>query len=157
MTNKIGSNDKIKEIKITKFRIVLKIMKLLLFSLIRMKWYSPIVSEITVDQLNDRINSNMSPIIVDVRERVEFYGAKGSWRKYGYIPNAKSIPIMQLAANLEDLSASKEKEIVTICPGGGMSMIAAEFMVKAGFNDVKSLKGGMDQWDRKGYTTTTEI
>lgn len=149
------SNDKIKEIKISKFRIVLKIMKLFLFSLIRMKWYVPGVSEITVDQLNNRINSNLSPIIVDVRDRREFYGAEGSPSNYGHILNAKSIPILDLSVNLKSLSSFKEKEIVTICPGGGMSLIAAEIMVKAGFDDVKSLKGGMDLWVKKGYTTTT--
>lgn len=151
------NKDEIKEIRISTFRMVLKIMKLFLFSLIRMRWYVPGVSEITVDELNDRINSNQSPIIIDVRDRIDFYGAEGSMRKYGHILNAISIPIMQLSANLKELSSFKEKEIVKICPGGGMSLISAEIMVKAGFEKVYSLKGGMDQWDRKGYPTTTDI
>ena len=155
MVNKMENKDEIKEIKISTFRMVLKFLKLFLFSLVRMKWYIPGVSEMTVDQLNDRINSNLSPIIIDTRDKREFYGAEGSWRKYGHIPNAKLVPIMQLSANLENLSSFKEKEIVTICPGGGMSMIAAEIMVKVGFKDVKSLKGGMDKWHKKGYHTTT--
>ena len=149
--------ETIKEIKISKFRMVLKFAKLFLFSIVRTKWFIPGVSEITVDELNDRINSNVAPIIVDTRDRVEFYGAEGSWRKYGYIKNSRSIPIMQLTANLKNLSSFIDDEIVTICPGGGMSLIAAEIMVKAGFKDVKSLKRGIDEWDRKGYPTTTEI
>jgi len=157
MVKKLENEDEIKEIKISTFRMVLKILKLFLFSLIRMRWYVPGVSEITVDELNDRINSNQSPIIIDVRDRIDFYAAEGSYRKYGHIPNAKSIPIMHLSANLKELSSFKEREIVKICPGGGMSLISAEIMVKAGFTDVKSLKGGMDQWDRKGYPTTTDI
>ncbi len=149
------NKDEIKETKISTFRMVLKIMKMFFFKFIRRKWYLPGVSEITVDELNDKINSNQSPIIIDLRDRREFYGAEGSLSNYGHILNAKSIPILDLSVNLKTLSSFKEKEIVTICPGGGMSLIAAESMVKAGFDDVKSLKGGMDLWVKKGYTTTT--
>ncbi len=44
--------------------------------------------------------------------------------------------------------------IVTICPGGGMSLIAVDIMVDAGFKSVKSLTGGMELWVEKGYPTT---
>jgi rhodanese-related sulfurtransferase len=62
---------------------------------------------------------------------------------------------LELESNLEDLDSFKEKEIVTICPGGGMSLAAVDILTKAGFTDVKSLKGGLDLWRRKGYPTTT--
>ena len=145
----------IKEIKISKFRMVLKILKLFLFTLFRTKWFLPGVSEITVDELHDRIQSNNTPLMVDTRDRVEFYAAEGSWKKYGHIEGSRNIPIFELTANLSELAPYKEKEIVTFCPGGGMSLVAAEIMVKAGFTDVKSLKGGTDDWDRKGYPTIT--
>lgn len=70
------------------------------------------------------------------------------------IPNSKMIPILELAANLEDLQLYLEKEIVTICPGGGMSLIAVDIMVDANFKNVKSLTGGMELWVKKGYPTT---
>ena len=157
MVNEMEDENKIKEVKIGKFRITLKFLKLFLFTLFRTKWFLPGVSEITADMLHDRINSSETPILIDTRDRVEFYGAEGSWRKYGHIQDSMSIPIMHLAPNLGDLSSFKEKEIVTICPGGGMSLVAAEIMVKAGFKDVKNLKAGIDDWDRKGYPTTTEL
>jgi len=115
----------------------------------------PGIPEIKVDKLYDLINSNQSPLIVDCRDKTEFYALEGRIKKYGHIPNAKLIPIFQLAANLENLSSFKDKEIVTICPGGGASLVAAEIMIKAGFTDVKSLRGGMNKWDKKGYPTTT--
>ena len=34
---------------------------------------------------------------------------------------------------------------------------AAEIMVKAEFKDVKSLKGGMELWYKRGYPTTNEL
>jgi len=137
------------------FKMFFKIIRLFWYRVVRRKWYIPDVSEINVDQLNDLIVSNRSPIIIDCRDRREFYGTDGADKKYGHIPKALCIPIMELSTKFEDLSSFKEKEIVTICPGGGMSLVAAEILTKAGFKDVKSLTGGMDLWHKKGYPTTT--
>lgn len=106
-------------------------------------------SEITVDELLDRVNSDRPPLLIDVRSPAEFNGG------YGHIPNARSIPVLELESNFEDLDSFKEKEIVTMCPGGGMSLVAVEILTKAGFKDVKSLKGGTDLWHKNGYPTTT--
>jgi len=149
------NSNTIKEIEISNTRIILKLFKLFLFSLIRFRFYIPGVSEIKVDKLYDLIKSNQSPLIIDCRDRTEFYAVEGSYKKYGHIPNAKLLPIFQFTANLVHLSSFKDKEIVAICPGGGMSLVVAEIMVKAGFTNVKSLRGGMNKWHRKGYPTTT--
>jgi rhodanese-related sulfurtransferase len=106
-------------------------------------------SEISVDHLLERMNSNLPPLIIDIRSAPEFNGAEG------HIPNAKSIPIGELTSNLENLHSSKEKEIVTICPGGGMSLVAVDLLTEAGFKDVKSLHGGFDLWVKNRYPTTT--
>ncbi len=103
--------------------------------------------EITVDDLLDCINSNWSPLIIDIRTVQEFAD--------GHIPSARSISLTELASNLENLQSFKEKEIVTICPGGGLSLVAFDILVKAGFKDVKSLRGDMNLWRKKGYPTTT--
>lgn len=139
--------------EISKFKMVLKFAKLFLYRIGKRKWFIPAVSEITVDQLNYLIFSNRSPLILDVRDKKDFNAEEGSYRKYGHIAGAMCIPIMELSAHLRDISSYKDTRIVTICPGGGMSLIAAEILVKAGFLDVKSLKGGMDLWHQKGYTT----
>lgn len=155
MTTEKENEYKIQEIKIGKFRMGLKFIKLFLFTIFRTKWFIPGVSETTVDELKDLIESNNAPLIVDTRDRIEFYAAEGSWRKYGHIQGSKCVPIMELTANLQNLSSYKDKKIVTICPGGGMSLVAAEIMAKAGFTDVYSLKKGIDHWDRLGYPTVT--
>ena len=105
-------------------------------------------SEITVDDLFDRVNSDQPPLLIDVRSPKEFNGG------YGHIPNARPIPVLDLESNFDALQSFKEKEIVTMCPGGGMSLVAVEILEKAGFKDVKSLKGGTDLWHKKGYPTT---
>ena len=151
------NEGKIKEIKISKLRMFLKFVRMYLYKFIKRRWYLPAVSEMTVDQLFERVNSDLSPILIDVTEP-KFYGTgqnKLDNVQTGYIPNAKLIPILQLSANLEDLQPYLEKEIVTICPGGGMSLIAVDIMAEAGFQNVKSLTGGMELWVKKVYPTIT--
>jgi rhodanese-related sulfurtransferase len=132
-------------------RLMAKYWKPLLKWLLRI---TEMPKEITVDGLFDRINSNQSPLLIDVRTTPEFNGTyEGS--RYGHIPNARSIPMLEFESKLEDLASFKEKEIVTMCPGGGMSLVAVEILTEAGFKDVKSLKGGTDLWYKKGYPTTT--
>jgi len=105
-------------------------------------------SEITVDDLLDRVNSDKPPLLIDIRSPEEFNGG------YGHIPNARSIDLLELESRFEELQPFKEQEIVTMCPGGGLSLVAVEILEKAGFKDVKSLKGGTDLWHKNGYPTT---
>ena len=160
------NEENVKEIKINKrakFRMALKFVRMYFYKTIKRRWYLPSVSEITVDELFDRMNSDRSPLLIDVTEPT-FYSiekekpeneqnelVKLSAKK---IPNAKMIPILELKANLEDLQPYLEEEIVTICPGGGMSLIAVDIMVEEGFKNVKSLTGGMELWIEKGYPIT---
>lgn len=90
--------------------------------------------------------------MIDIRSAEDFYGT--GYSTYGHIPNARSIDILQLESSIEDLQPFKDKEIVTMCPGGGLSLAAVEILEKAGFKDVKSLKGGTDLWHQSGYPTT---
>ena len=152
----MNENNEIREVTFNKFKFFKKVVQILFNGIFRGNWTIPGVVEINTDQLFERFNSENPPILIDVRSRKEFYGVEGSYRKYGHIPEAKSVPIMQLTSSLDKLAPFKEKEIVTMCPGGGMSLVAAELMVKAGFEDSKSLRGGLDWWDKKGYPLTTE-
>jgi rhodanese-related sulfurtransferase len=112
------------------------------------RWRLPAVSEIGVDELRRRLQTGPIPHLIDVNFAGEFN------QGYGHIPASRSIPIGQFDPSLEELQPFKEEEIVTICPGGGMSLIAAEMLAEAGFKDVKSLRGGSDLWFKKGYPTT---
>ncbi len=120
-----------------------------------LKWILRIhnLPEITVDELFDRVNSDQSPLLIDIRDAADFNGT--GYATYGHIPNARSITILELESKIEDLRPFKDKEIVTMCPGGGLSLAAVEILTEAGFTDVKSLKGGIGLWHKKGYPTTT--
>ena len=159
-----GENKEIEINKRTKFRMFLKFVRMYFYKTIKRRWYLPSVSEITVLELYELINSDRSPLLIDVTEP-RFYAPgkekqdhiqtdleKLSTKK---IPNAKMIPILELSANFEDLQPYQDNEIVTICPGGGMSLIAVDIMTEAGFKYVKSLTGGLELWVEKGYPNTT--
>jgi rhodanese-related sulfurtransferase len=119
------------------------------------KWLLRIhnLPEITVDELFERLNSDQPPLLIDIRDSADFNGT--GYSKYGHIQNARSISILELESKFEDLQSFKDKEIVTMCPGGGLSLAAVEILTEAGFTDVKSLKGGIGLWHKKGYSTTT--
>ena len=93
------------------------------------KWLLHITGlpEITVDKLFDRVNSDMPPLLIDIRDAADFNGT--GYNKYGHIPNARSIQILELASN-EDLHSFKEREIVTMCQGGGLSLVAVEILME---------------------------
>ena len=120
-----------------------------------LKWVLRIhnLPEITVDDLFERVNSDEPPLLIDIRALEDYNGT--GYSKYGHIPNALSIPILELESKFEELAPFGEKEIVTMCPGGGLSLAAVEVLTEAGFKDAKSLKGGTDLWHKKGYPTTT--
>ncbi|MFW9996319.1 MAG: rhodanese-like domain-containing protein [Candidatus Odinarchaeota archaeon] len=104
-------------------------------------------SEITALELLDRLNSSNPPLVIDIRSDRDF--------DKGHVSIAKRIPIPELESNLEDLQSFKSKDIVTICPGGGLSLVAADILAEAGFKHARSLRGGMDEWYQSGYPTIT--
>ncbi len=147
---------------ISKRRMFIKLLRLWLWSIIKRGWYLPEIPEITNEEVYNRLNTKNAPLLLDLRDLVEFYGnGEYKYEKYGHIPNSKWIRLMELSSHLEELQEFKDKEIVTICQGGGMSLVAVQIMVEAGFTDVKSLKGGIKGYKKKGYplirTTEDEL
>ena len=119
--------------------IVDTFMKIMVIRVRIGKWHVP---EITPEELNDLMKSNQTPILIYVLRIVG---------EDGLIPDIKRIHTRKLIGYLERLQPYKDKPIVTVCGGGGMSLVAAEIMIQAGFKDVKSLNGGMQLWNKKGY------
>ncbi|MEQ1620778.1 MAG: rhodanese-like domain-containing protein [Methylococcales bacterium] len=86
--------------------------------------------------------SEKKAIIVDVREDNE-------WQEQ-HIPGAIHIPLGQLKARLSELEAYKNSEIITQCRSGGRSAKAVDQLKTAGFNNVHSLEGGIQAWEKEG-------
>jgi glyoxylase-like metal-dependent hydrolase (beta-lactamase superfamily II)/rhodanese-related sulfurtransferase len=104
--------------------------------------------EIGVITLHERFDRGKLPILMlDVREEDEFKG------HLGHIEGAYHLPLDQMDDRMEELDPFKHSEIVTICRSGGRSMTAAILLRSLGFEDVKSLRGGMIAWNSRGYRT----
>jgi molybdopterin/thiamine biosynthesis adenylyltransferase/rhodanese-related sulfurtransferase len=96
-------------------------------------------SEISARELYEHLKDNRSLLLLDVREPHEL--------EISRIEGAMLIPLGQLSARLSELD--KAAEIVVFCRTGSRSNHALEILRKAGFWDVKNLKGGINAWVRE--------
>jgi rhodanese-related sulfurtransferase len=64
----------------------------------------------------------------------------------------QSIAYDSIAQNLDKLPGDKNAKIVLYCRSGHMSSIAAKELVKLGYTNIFSLRGGMAAWERLGYS-----
>lgn len=88
---------------------------------------------------------NAGAFVLDVRELSE-------WQTV-HIPGATLIPLGELANRLDELP--KDKEIVVVCRSGNRSAQGRDILLNAGFTNVTSMAGGMNQWTAAGYETTS--
>lgn len=154
------------ERKLSRRQMLFKIARVVTSKLIKGEYHFSNVSEISADELLERMNSGQPPLLIDVRSKTEFETG------FGHLPGATWMPLMdlvvyfpsaekfkahikQLERQFAELQTSGQHGVVTICPGGGFSLVAAEIMEEAGFENVRSLAGGADGWFKKGFPTET--
>jgi rhodanese-related sulfurtransferase len=83
--------------------------------------------------------------ILDVRQPDEWNAV--------HIPGATLIPLDQLDARVNEVP--KDKEVVVVCRSGNRSQQGRDILKKAGFPQVTSMSGGMNQWSAAGHPTAT--
>jgi rhodanese-related sulfurtransferase len=81
--------------------------------------------------------------MLDVREPME-------WDEF-HMPGATLIPLGQLASRVNELP--KDQEIVVVCRSGNRSQEGRDILLRAGFENVTSMSGGMIQWRSMGLPT----
>lgn len=65
---------------------------------------------------------------------------------------SKTIPLSELPARMDELTAKTEqRKIIVVCRSGHRAIGAAIKLKKAGLNDVAVMSGGMIAWQRQDY------
>ncbi len=83
--------------------------------------------------------------ILDVREPDE-------WNE-SHIPGATLIPLGELASRVNELP--QDREIVVVCRSGNRSAQGRDILLSAGFEQVTSMAGGINQWKVAGFETVS--
>ena len=102
-------------------------------------------TRIEVSEVKRRLDNNENLLLLDVRSQDELVGEQGQ------ISGATNIPINELKDRLSELSAYRKSPIAIICRTDQRSSRAAELLSLEGFNDIQVVKGGMIDWNKKGY------
>ena len=99
------------------------------------------VQEISVSELNERLEAGNTPVLVDVRE---YYEADiADLPEVGQL----RIPMAELAERFEEID--KGAEAVLYCRSGARSDRAARFLMRHGYDKILNLKGGILAWGRE--------
>lgn len=96
------------------------------------------VVDIPQAELMQRIKSNQTGLILDVRSPEEY--------AEGHIPGAINIPHDQLGSRLAEIGKYKDKDVVLYCRSGRRVGIAAGVLQAAGFRKLLHLAGDMGGW-----------
>ncbi|MCB0112009.1 MAG: ThiF family adenylyltransferase, partial [Caldilineaceae bacterium] len=100
------------------------------------------ITEISAQELKQRMEAGEDMTVVDIREREEFV--------QGYIPDAIFIPRGHLELQIEQHQQDREKPVVVYCAGGVRSALAARNLKEMGYENVISLVGGFNGWKNAG-------
>jgi adenylyltransferase/sulfurtransferase len=94
--------------------------------------------EITVDELHRRMKNGDDLFLLDVRNPDEYAFANLG----GHL-----LPLQELPKRFGELD--RKREIVVHCHTGRRSAAAVEFLYENGFQHVKNLAGGIDEWSAR--------
>jgi len=99
------------------------------------------IKEISPQEAHQKVKSNSSVTLIDVREPEEWDG--------GVVPGALTIPRGLLELQIEDDVPSRDREIIVYCAGGVRSALAAKALHQLGYKNVASMTGGFNGWKNK--------
>ncbi len=92
-----------------------------------------------------QMQSEKNAVIVDVRENDE-------WNA-GHIAGAIHIPLGDISSRITELTKYQNQPVITQCRSGARSAKAADMLIKAGFNNVHNMEGGITAWQKADLKT----
>ena len=84
--------------------------------------------------------------LLDVREDDEWAA--------GHAPEAHHLPMMEIPARLADVP--QDGDVVVVCRMGGRSAQVVAYLRRNGWDNVRNLDGGMEDWAAVGRPLVTD-
>ena len=100
---------------------------------------------IRVDDLRQRLQEPQKPLVVDVRPADMFAAS--------HIAGSVNIPEEVLPQRADELPTDRDSPIVMVCGIGKFSKSTVLYLKSMGYRNVRSMKGGISEWVRKGQPT----
>jgi rhodanese-related sulfurtransferase len=97
--------------------------------------------DISVEQAHTMYQNGA--FVLDVRTQEE-------WNEY-HAPNSTLIPLDQLSSRLNEVP--RDRQVVVVCRSGNRSQEGRDILLQAGFEQVTSMTGGLNEWRASGYPT----
>lgn len=94
--------------------------------------------EIEPAELARSLAADTPPVLLDCREPSEIATAS--------IDGSLDVPMGEISARLPELEAHADRDIVVMCHHGVRSLQVVAFLREAGFEEPRSLAGGIDRW-----------
>ncbi|GHT81870.1 hypothetical protein FACS1894116_01600 [Betaproteobacteria bacterium] len=110
----------------------------LLFDMIRQAGDKSLLSPVAATLLINREDA----VLVDLRAQGEF--------DQGHLPNARHLPLGELAQRSAALEKFRERPLILYCATGSRSASAIATLKKAGFTRLYTLRGGIFEWEKAG-------
>ncbi len=95
--------------------------------------------------LGETLGEPGAPLIVDVRPADMFAETR--------LPGSINIPQSELSERFGELPEDRDAPIVMVCGIGKFSKPTTLYLKSLGYRNVRSLKGGINEWVRKGQPT----
>ncbi len=101
------------------------------------------IRETTVADVKARIDGGERPTLIDVREDSEF--------ARDHLPGAVHIGKGVLERDIESQFPDTSTELILYCGGGFRSALAAEALIRMGYDNAISMDGGIRGWRDAGH------
>lgn len=106
------------------------------------------IKELTIDDVNQKLDRGEKFLLIDVREESEF--------ARDHLPGAIHLGKGVIERDIEERVPDLAAPLVLYCGGGYRSALAADNLQKMGYRNVYSMDGGIRGWREKGLPLTTD-
>ena len=94
--------------------------------------------EVTCQQTYHLMHGENPPVLIDCREQNEY--------DFCRIEGAILVPLSEFAGKAEKVFQDKAQEVIIYCHHGVRSLHAVHYLRQQGFQNTRSMRGGIDVW-----------